>query len=81
LANFESDLLDLSEGGGLDGREQFKHVIFAPQKWSGYEESFFPGVRDALDEGDLKRAQEWVVRVVEVLGNATRNLAEPDWED
>ena len=28
----------------LPGREQFAHVIFAPQAWSGYEETYFPGM-------------------------------------
>ena len=27
----------------LPGRQQFVHVIFAPQAWSGYEEAYFPG--------------------------------------
>ena len=28
----------------VPGREQFVHVIFAPQTWSGYEETYFPGI-------------------------------------
>ncbi|KAI9844746.1 MAG: hypothetical protein M1837_005279 [Sclerophora amabilis] len=49
MANFDTHLLDLEEGGGVPGREQFKHIIFAPQAWSGYDEAYFPAVRDALD--------------------------------
>ncbi|KAI9762141.1 MAG: Inositol-pentakisphosphate 2-kinase [Chaenotheca gracillima] len=49
MANFDTHLLDLKNGGGVPGREQFKHVIFAPQAWSGYDEAYFPAVRDALD--------------------------------
>ena len=74
MTQFESDLLDLSEGGGLVNRTQFKHVIFAPQKWSGYEEAFFPGIRDAIDEGDLEEAKRQVKKVAEIVGNAARNL-------
>lgn len=31
MSNFEEHLLDLEDGGGLPGREWFKHVVFAPQ--------------------------------------------------
>lgn len=41
MSNFETHLLDLEEGGGLPGREWFKHAIFAPQVWGGF---FFPSV-------------------------------------
>ncbi|MCJ1335205.1 hypothetical protein MMC09_000473 [Bachmanniomyces sp. S44760] len=72
MAQFESDLLDVD--GGLPGREQFKHVIFAPQAWSGYDEAYFPGVRDALDEGDWTAAQNQVEKVAGILEAASKNL-------
>lgn len=31
MSNFEEHLLDLEPGGGVPGREWFKHVVFAPQ--------------------------------------------------
>lgn len=31
MSNFETHLLDLEDGGGVPGREWFKHVVFAPQ--------------------------------------------------
>jgi hypothetical protein len=31
MSNFDKHLLDLDEGGGVPGREWFKHVVFAPQ--------------------------------------------------
>ncbi|MCJ1473843.1 hypothetical protein MMC13_002495 [Lambiella insularis] len=71
MANFETDLLDID--GGLPGREQYKHVLFAPQAWSGYDEAVFPGVRDAID-GDWERAQQQVEKISTILSRASRNL-------
>jgi hypothetical protein len=74
MMHFETDLLDLSEGGGLVNRTQFKHVIFAPQAWSGYEEAFFPGIRDAIDAGDWIAAQREVEKVAGILTDAAKKL-------
>jgi len=35
MANFETNLLDLE--GGLPGREQYKHVLFGPDKWNSHD--------------------------------------------
>ncbi|KAI4210298.1 MAG: hypothetical protein LQ351_006822 [Letrouitia transgressa] len=35
---------------GLDGRSCFKHVVFAPGKWTGYSGATFPGLVEGLDE-------------------------------
>ncbi|MCJ1312365.1 hypothetical protein MMC25_006039 [Agyrium rufum] len=75
-ARFETDLLDLEKGGGLPGREQFKHVIFAPQAWSGYDEAYFPGIRDAVDEGDWKLAQKQADKVARIIERACKRLNE-----
>ena len=58
----------------LRGRTQFKHVIFAPQAWSGYDEAFFPSIRDAMDAGDWKEAQKQVEKVANILSTAVSNL-------
>ena len=58
----------------LPGREQFKHVLFAPQAWSGYDEAFFPGIRDAVDERDWKLAQKQVEKVARIIERACRRL-------
>ena len=82
LTNFETDLLDIpTEKGdngphGVPGREQFKHVIFGPQAWSGYDEAYFPAIRDAMDVGDWKGAQKMVERAAEVLERAGERLVE-----
>ena len=82
LAHFESDLLDLPKGPkdksqhGVPGREQFKHVIFGPQAWSGYEEAYFPAVRDALEGGDWEGAMRAVEVAAEVIRKAGEKLVE-----
>ncbi|OAP56467.1 hypothetical protein AYL99_09646 [Fonsecaea erecta] len=74
LTHFETDLLDLTEGGGLANRTQFKHVIFAPQLWSGYDDATFPSVRDAVDDGDWALAQVEVEKVAGMLEQAATKL-------
>lgn len=76
MSRFETNLLDLSEGGGLANRTQFKHVIFAPQAWSGYDEAYFPGIRDAIDAGDWGEAQRQVEKVAGILEGAAKKLNE-----
>lgn len=80
MSNFDTHLLDLpgpdaGRVGGVPGREQFKHVVFGPQLWSGYDEAYFPGIRDAFFEyGNVTLAQEWVGIVAGVLGHASWKL-------
>ncbi|KAF1826793.1 protease [Dissoconium aciculare CBS 342.82] len=83
LSNFESDLLDLPQnyhdGGreyGVPGRNQFKHILFGPQdsRRKGENVVVFPLIRDALDKGDWKAAQDMVQRTADILSRATGNL-------
>ncbi|KAI5360512.1 putative PA domain, transferrin receptor-like, dimerization domain, peptidase M28 [Septoria linicola] len=80
LSRFETDLLDVPSSPldkaqhGVPGREQFKHIIFGPQAWSGYDEAYFPAVRDALDVGDWNLAQEQVEKAAGILRHATAQL-------
>ena len=43
--------------GGLDGRPQFKHVVFAPGLWTGYSGATFPGLVESLEKSDLEGIQ------------------------
>jgi hypothetical protein len=80
LSKFETDLLDIpgppvdGDVHGVPGREQFKHIIFGPQAWSGYDEAFFPAIRDALDLGNWTLAQAQVEKAAKILTWATENL-------
>ena len=55
-------------------RTQFKHVLFGPQTWSGYDPGYFPHVRDALDAGNFSAAQEHVNAAAEAIDRASRIL-------
>ena len=72
MANFETDLLDID--GGLPGREQYKHVIFAPQAWDGYGTSYFPSVKDAVDDSNWELAQQQIRKVAGMITNASKKL-------
>ncbi|KAI9738063.1 MAG: hypothetical protein M1818_005491 [Claussenomyces sp. TS43310] len=77
-ANFETDLLDLEWGGGLPGRDQFKHILFAPQAWSGYDEAYFPAIRDAVEAGDWPLAQNNIEKAAAILKAASAKLLGQD---
>lgn len=82
LSDFESDLLDIESSPidkdvhGIPGREQFKHVVFGPQAWSGYDTAFYPQVRDALDRGDWAAAQKAVKKTAKIMESAISKLEE-----
>ena len=72
MANFETNLLDVE--GGLLGREQYKHVLMAPQRWDGYATSYFPSIRDAVEDGDWVLAQLQIEKVAGRLSYASKKL-------
>ncbi|KAJ5608838.1 hypothetical protein N7528_009405 [Penicillium herquei] len=43
---------------GLDGRNWFKHVAFAPDRWTG-NSTIFPGLVESLEDGDLDNIKKW----------------------
>jgi N-acetylated-alpha-linked acidic dipeptidase len=58
---------------GLDGRPWFKHVVFAPGKWTGYSGATFPGIVEAIDERNEEAALKWIDiarKVVEVAADS-----------
>lgn len=74
MGNFDTDLLDLEEGGGIPNRTQFRHVVYGPELWSGYDASIFPAIRDSINTGDWSLAQHWINRVANVIHTASNNL-------
>ena len=38
---------------GLPGRPWFRHQIYAPGINTGYAAQYLPGIRDALEQGDV----------------------------
>jgi N-acetylated-alpha-linked acidic dipeptidase len=45
---------------GLPGRPWFKHILQAPGMDLGYAAEAFPGIQQALDDGDLGTAEQQV---------------------
>jgi len=52
---------------GLPGRPWFKHEIYAPGQYTGYEAKTLPAVREALELKRWKQAEEAIVIVSKVL--------------
>ncbi|KAG6005526.1 hypothetical protein E4U21_007852 [Claviceps maximensis] len=74
MAAFESALLDLEYGGGIPNRTQFKHVVFGPQKWSTYDISVFPAIRDTVEAGDWDLASRITSKTAAILRHAATVL-------
>lgn len=45
---------------GLDERSWFKHIVFASGRYTGYAGQTWPGIREAVEDGDLQRAVKWL---------------------
>jgi N-acetylated-alpha-linked acidic dipeptidase len=57
----------LTREEGLPGRPWFKHEIYAPGQYTGYEAKTLPAVREALESKRWKQAEEAIVVVSKVL--------------
>jgi N-acetylated-alpha-linked acidic dipeptidase len=57
---------------GLDGRPWFKHVVFAPGKWTGYSGATFPGLVEAVDEGNKGGLWKWSSIILAVVEKARK---------
>lgn len=60
--------------GGLDGRSWFKHVVFAPGRWTGYAGATFPGLVESFEDGNITNAERWSDIIVQRLNAATQLL-------
>jgi N-acetylated-alpha-linked acidic dipeptidase len=60
--------LTLNEG--LPGRPWFKNQIYAPGFYTGYGVKTLPGVRESIEQGQWKLADEEIAKVGKVLENA-----------
>jgi N-acetylated-alpha-linked acidic dipeptidase len=52
---------------GLPGREWFKHQIYAPGLYTGYDAKTLPGIREAAEAGRWDEANQQAEAVVQVL--------------
>ncbi|CAL5867592.1 uncharacterized protein PFLUO_LOCUS1811 [Penicillium psychrofluorescens] len=59
---------------GLDGRDWFKHVVFAPGIWTGYSGATFPGLVESFQAGDAANATKWGSIILERINAAAKLL-------
>jgi N-acetylated-alpha-linked acidic dipeptidase len=59
---------------GLDGRSWFKHVVFAPGKWTGYSGATFPGIVEAIEDNDKQAAEKWIGIITGLVAAAADSL-------
>jgi N-acetylated-alpha-linked acidic dipeptidase len=57
----------LTHADGLPGRPWFKHLIYAPGAYTGYDVKTLPGVREAIELKRWKEAETEIVRVSTAL--------------
>lgn len=62
----------------IPNRTQFRHVVFGPQLWSGYEEAFFPAIRDVIESGNWTLANLTVKKTADIIRAAAAPLR--DWQ-
>ncbi|OAG41811.1 hypothetical protein AYO21_04046 [Fonsecaea monophora] len=60
--------------GGLDDRSWFKHVVFAPGRWTGYAGATYPGLVESFEDKNITNAKRWSVIIEEALGAAAKLL-------
>lgn len=58
---------------GLDHRSWFKHVVFAPGRWTGYAGATYPGLVESFEDGNLHNARKWS-RIIEERLHAAADL-------
>lgn len=71
LRMVEADLLSHQ---GLPARPWYKHTIYAPGEYTGYEAVVIPGVNEAIDAHDATRASQQLDVLTRALQRATATL-------
>ena len=59
---------------GLDDRSFFKHIVFAPGKWTGYSGATFPGLVEGIAEGNAATVERWRDIITGKIQEATKSL-------
>jgi N-acetylated-alpha-linked acidic dipeptidase len=57
----------LTSPEGLPRRPWFKHLLYAPGVYTGYDVKTVPGVREAIEQKRYAEANEEIVRVARAL--------------
>ncbi|HXW17852.1 MAG TPA: M28 family metallopeptidase [Candidatus Acidoferrales bacterium] len=72
------DLADLEQAflspRGLIGRSWYKHTLYAPGTYAGYEATRLPGLREAVDRKDAPTAQQEADEIAAAVSRAAAQL-------
>ncbi|KAJ8663554.1 hypothetical protein O0I10_000797 [Lichtheimia ornata] len=71
LAFFERGLIDPE---GIQNREWFKHIAYAPGLWTGYSSQVFPAITDALEDNDEELVKHKEERAAQCIRGAADSL-------
>jgi N-acetylated-alpha-linked acidic dipeptidase len=74
LRQVEADFLGAD---GLPHRPWYRHVIYAPGEYTGYDAVVLPHVAEALRDHDSIEAQKGVTELTQALDRATATLQKP----
>jgi len=58
---------DLADTTGLPRRPWFQHTIYAPGFYTGYGVKTMPGIREALEQGNLAEARAQSAHVAQAI--------------
>jgi N-acetylated-alpha-linked acidic dipeptidase len=61
---------------GLPGRPWYRHRIYAPGRYTGYDAKTLPGIREAVEAGKPDEAAEQAEQVVQVLRALSDRITE-----
>ena len=61
---------------GLPGRAWYKHQIYAPGVYTGYEAKAIPAVREAMEQKQWKQAEEAIARAASVLQDEAKLVSD-----
>ncbi|MFW2851977.1 transferrin receptor-like dimerization domain-containing protein [Sphingomonas sp. TX0543] len=64
----------LLDDRGLPGRPWYKHLIYAPGRFTGYGAKTLPGVREAIEERRFDDANDYAARTAKVLRDYAARL-------
>ena len=70
---FTSERL-MSREDGLDGREWYKHHIYAPGFYTGYGVKTIPGVREAIEQRDYDKVEPQIGIAADVLNSVAARI-------
>jgi N-acetylated-alpha-linked acidic dipeptidase len=66
----------LTSGEGLPGREWYRHQLYAPGLYTGYEAKTMPGVREAVEAQHWDEANQQAKRVAQALQTLAAQVEE-----